>query len=315
VEVEVLLLSSRFDLSTDYVAAELANRGVPFLRLNSEDLGRVEIVWHPEGPALEVAGEDAVATVTPDVLRAVQVRRPTFLRSTAGLAPKQALAAHHWLTFFRGLQAFEHARWMNRPVSDYLAENKMVQLAAAARVGLKIPRTVITNASKPISHVIGRSAALKGVDTVLWREGAFEYFGYTTILNDAELAGADLSAMPAIAQTPLAPKVDIRVTIVGNRVWPVAITAAGGPIEGDWRLLKDAVEYEGHRLPEGVTNACLRLVCRLDLQFAALDLALVGGEYFFLELNPLGEWAWLAERLQLDIAPAIAAWLVDGATS
>jgi hypothetical protein len=315
VKVEVLLLSSRFDLSTDYVAAELASRGVPFLRLNSEDLERVEIVWHPEGPVLEVAGEDAVATVSHDVLRAVQVRRPTFLRSTAALAPKQALAAHHWLTFLRGLQTFENARWMNRPVSDYLAENKMVQLAAAVELGLKVPRTVVTNAAKPISRVIGSCVALKGVDTVLWREGAFEYFGYTTILNGAELAGADLSAMPAIAQTPLAPKVDIRVTIVGSRVWTVGITAGGGPIEGDWRLLRDAVEYEVHRLPEAVAAACLRLVRRLDLQFAALDLALVDGEYFFLELNPLGEWAWLAEGLQLDIAPAIAAWLVDGATS
>jgi glutathione synthase/RimK-type ligase-like ATP-grasp enzyme len=43
----------------------------------------------------------------------------------------------------------------------------------------------------------------------------------------------------------------------------------------------------------------------LGLTYAAIDLALSNGEYWFIEVNPTGEWGWLdgAER---PIAAAIA---------
>jgi glutathione synthase/RimK-type ligase-like ATP-grasp enzyme len=35
------------------------------------------------------------------------------------------------------------------------------------------------------------------------------------------------------------------------------------------------------------------------------------GTYYFLEVNPTGQWAWLQDRLGFNISGAIADWLVQ----
>ena len=45
----------------------------------------------------------------------------------------------------------------------------------------------------------------------------------------------------------------------------------------------------------------------LRLRFAALDFGVTAdGEPIFFEINPNGQWAWLQERIGLDIAHMIA---------
>ncbi len=307
-----LLLSSRYDLSTDYISAELEDRGLPYIRINSEDLTDLEVSWVPVPPGIRVRAHGVGEIMVGMELRSVLARRPTFLRSPE-LNPMASLQAHHWLTFFRGLQSFENVRWMNRPGYDFTAENKMVQLAAASRVGFSIPQTVVTNSSHLAADAMGTEGNLiiKGLDTVLWREEYTQFFTYTEPLNYTALIGADLSALPAIIQEALEPKLDLRVTIVGKRAWAVKISADGDPIEGDWRLHKDSVSYELHTLPQSVMKSCLALMSELGLAFGAIDLVIQNGRHIFLEINPLGEWAWLDERLDLGIAKAIVDWLTQ----
>ena len=77
-------------------------------------------------------------------------------------------------------------------------------------------------------------------------------------------------------------------------------------VEGDWRLRKDGVEFEQHELPAPVIDLCMSLSRKFGLAYAAIDLALVDGEYQFIEVNPTGEWAWLVDAAGLPIDEAIA---------
>ena len=308
----VLLLTCRHDLSTDYIAAALADRSVQFLRLNSEDFPDLEVCWRPSEPSLTVRGEGFPNTVVGPRLRSVLVRRPTSLRAVPGTA-HEILAAQHWLTFVHGLQSFPGLRWMNFPASDFLAENKMVQLRTAVDIGFRIPSTVVTNSARAALRYLpeGAGFALKGLDTVLWRQEDHQYFCFTQLLDAGALQTSDLSQLPTIVQEQIRPKTDVRVTIVGDRVWAAAITDRDGPIDGDWRILHDHVVYTEHALPDEVREQCVGLARRLHLSFAAIDLAQVGEDYVYLEVNPVGEWAWLAESLGWDVAHAIAAWLSE----
>ena len=48
------------------------------------------------------------------------------------------------------------------------------------------------------------------------------------------------------------------------------------------------------------------LVDELNLRFGAIDLIRdVNGEYWFLECNPNGQWAWIENRTGLPISAAI----------
>ena len=306
----VLVLTTRLDFASDYVTAELAERNVPFLRLNSEDLPSLELGWRPSEPSLIVRGEHVAETVVGPELRAALVRRPTYLRSPPGTAT-EALAAHHWLTFLHGLQSFTGLRWMNHPASDFVAENKMVQLSVAADVGFHIPNTTVTNSTgialRHLRHAT--NFAIKGLDTVLWREGANQFFCYTEMLDRGELEDLDLSGLPTIVQERLRPKTDVRVTVVGDQLWAATITDRHAPIDVDWRTLKQSAMYTEHELPDSVRSQCFAMMRRLGLSFAAIDLVRYRDGYVFLELNPVGEWGWLAESLGWDVAVQLAKWL------
>ena len=308
----VLILTSRLDFATDYITAALADKDIPFLRLNSEDLPDLQLCWVPTGPSLVVRGANLPETEVGLALQSALVRRPTFLRSPSG-PPVAALAAHHWLTFMRGLLSFPSLRWMNHPASDFVAENKMVQLRAAWDVGFRIPATVVTNSSSAaLQHITeATDLAIKGLDTVLWRDGDSQFFGYTRSVSKSELADSDLSSVPTIVQEHIRPKVDVRVTVVHDQIWAAEISGGGTPIEGDWRLLKDHVTYAEHVLPRTVRSRCIALVRELQLEFAAIDLAKRSEGYVFFEVNPVGEWGWLADHLGWNIASSIAEWLAN----
>jgi glutathione synthase/RimK-type ligase-like ATP-grasp enzyme len=56
------------------------------------------------------------------------------------------------------------------------------------------------------------------------------------------------------------------------------------------------------------------LMSDMKLQFGAIDLALTqSGNYYFLEINPNGQWLWIEDKLGYPISQAVADWLVGNA--
>ena len=94
--------------------------------------------------------------------------------------------------------------------------------------------------------------------------------------------------------------------MVGGKVFSASVSQGGGSIKGDWRLKKTGAEFQPFDLPSVVAERCVQLTQSLGLVFGALDLALQGEQYFFLEINPTGEWAWLVDQSSLPIDEAIA---------
>lgn len=51
---------------------------------------------------------------------------------------------------------------------------------------------------------------------------------------------------------------------------------------------------------------CINLVKDLNLRFGAIDLVCdLDGDYWFLEINPNGQWAWIENQTKLPIASSI----------
>ena len=209
---------------------------------------------------------------------------------------------------------FETCLWVNDPAATYKAEHKAVQLSVARSIGFDVPRTVITNTAEGVAAASGGASkvAVKGLDTVLiWHDG-LETFGYTTLIDSDLPDDSNLSSAPLIAQEALEEKLDLRVTVVGERVFCAAVTDGGSPIRGDWRLSKPKAEFSAFELPPHVERRCLELCKSLGLVFGAIDLALQNEVYFFLEINPTGEWGWLVDQAGLPIDKAIAEVLLEG---
>lgn len=305
---QVLLLASRYDLSCDFITSRLKNKNVNYLRLNSEDLQDFHITLDPVRKILEIDVESSKYVITPDNLRSVFFRRPVFLREYGDdyRPPTERFSRIQWAAFLRNLMLFDEATWVNSPVATYRAEHKALQLSIAAQLGFPIPETCITNSPYPYS--LGHNpcrVAIKGLDTVLIRAEGQEIFGFTTFEDSSSLEPVSWQAAPATIQKALIHKLDIRASIIGDRVLAASITSRGKPISGDWRVQKSEATFSRVELPEVVEERCCKLVRKLGLIFGAIDLAFCNDKFYFLEINPTGEWAWLVDTAKLPVDDAL----------
>jgi glutathione synthase/RimK-type ligase-like ATP-grasp enzyme len=143
------------------------------------------------------------------------------------------------------------------------------------------------------------------------RAGTEQVF-WTIALENEGLNFDEFGPEPYLLQAEIAKAADVRVTVVGERVFAVAIrTPVGAPT--DWRRTSlDLLQHEIIELPEDVEALCCALVQTYDLRFAAIDFVLTcDGRFDFLELNPNGQWAWLEDATGVPLCAAMADLLLD----
>lgn len=305
----VLVLSSLYDFSIDIVLRYLTAMGVPYVRLNVEQLPGFRISFNPVERTMTVKGFGIDAKIDPS-LKSIWFRGAVFLRNSLGdRTLAEQLERSQWNAFLRSLMVFDDARWMNHPANTYKAETKPYQLLAAARCGFSVPHTIIGNDVVEVQQQFHDDLALKSVDTVYLRENRDALFAYTSIVRSEALSDEIFHQAPAISQEFLSPKIDLRVTIVGSAVFAYKILANGYAAPGDWRLHKrEELTYSHYTLPENVSDRCVALCSNLKLPFGAIDLIEKNGEFFFIEINPTGEWAWLPDA-ESTVGEAISLWL------
>lgn len=289
----VLILSNKFDFSTDLITIQLAREGVSYLRLNRDQFELYDIDLDPLIPVLRVRYDETQYEITEQTLHSIYYRAPTFLRDIyqPTASAEEQLYRTQWAAFVRSLDLFEKVKWVNNPVATYRAENKPLQLLLARKAGFLVPSTHVTNriAEKPVSPV-----AIKSLDTAIVHDNDQEAFVYTRIVDPADITDVRYRS-PFIVQQALIPKIDLRVTVIENQL--VAVSLVGEKeINEDWRLYKDSIHYEIIQLPLEIEAACKLFTQSLSLNFAAIDLILHNNQYFFIEVNPTGEWSWLQKN-------------------
>jgi len=122
-----------------------------------------------------------------------------------------------------------------------------------------------------------------------------------------DLSGLGLA--PSIFQEIVEKEFDLRVTVIGRKVFACAINRRNGTEDLDYRtgITNDQLDYQIHSLPEDVSTMCLQMLDFLGLQFGAFDFIFnKSGEYIFIELNPNGQWGWIEEATNLPMAKAMA---------
>lgn len=312
-DISHLILSSTIDYSTDLVCIELEKRQASYLRINRDLFSEYEILYDLQDGVLRIKMRDSWHLVAPESLQSIYFRAPVFLRTTGKPhTVQEQLKRSQWSAFIRNLIIFDKALWINHPVATYRAENKLFQLKCARECGLAVPETYVGN-SLPASVAVERTYIVKSLDTALFYNGSNEMFTYSTMISGQTLMDAEIKTAPIILQEYLSPKTDLRVTVIKDHIFSVAITKQGNSIVGDWRQnKKEQLEYNAVDLPDSVKKQILTLMRKLGLSFGGVDLALVGNTYYFIEVNPTGEWGWLALGSHLPIDKAIVDCMVDG---
>ncbi len=308
-DVEVLIISNKFDFTTDYVCIELEKRKVKYLRLNRDRFRSCKIEFNINLGELLI-NVNRKKYIVNKGLRSVYYRAPTYFRETFSkkFSAEDQLYNSQWMSFIRNLTFFEDVKWMNNPVDTYKAENKLLQLKYAKEVGLRIPNTLVTNNNS--FKLDNPTVAVKSLDTALFKINDKEAFFYTNIMTVEEVKSYDISLFPVVIQDNLEPKVDYRVTIAGNKMYSAVISEHGKGVSGDWRRRKNTLKFIDCDVPDRIKQKCFKLLKRLRLSFGGIDLVEHDNAFFFIEVNPTGEWAWLVDSANQKIYEGICDFLL-----
>ena len=132
--------------------------------------------------------------------------------------------------------------------------------------------------------------------------------------DDLEILN-NVNVCPTYLQSQIDKLADIRVTVVGEQVFPAIIYSQEFPETViDWRRGENVkLRHEKTQIPLNLERKCIELIKRLNLHFGAIDFILEKGNRFvFLEINPNGQWGWIEKRLGYDISGALVNLLLEG---
>jgi glutathione synthase/RimK-type ligase-like ATP-grasp enzyme len=250
-------------------------------------------------------------------ISSVYFRRPTRFRLPEEMsAAERRFAAVEAKMGLGGVPMSLPCRWINHPSQVADAEYKPVQLVAAARAGLRVPATVVTNdpgSVQDFAASVGGPVVYKTLASPAVPDGDQLRLVYTTAVDQGRLDDERIGLTAHLFQRRLTKKRDLRVTVVGERVFAVGIQVTGSPrAKLDWRADYAAHRYDVTELPPEVEKRLIEMLYRLGLRFAAVDLIVdtedqtEGDRYVLVDVNPNGQWGWLQEATGLPIAAAIA---------
>jgi ATP-grasp ribosomal peptide maturase len=252
-----------------------------------------------------------------DDISAIYYRRPTRFRFPDSLSSGDATFADAEARFgFGGVLSSLDALWVNHPASVAVAEYKPRQLVVAARCGLAVPRTLITNdhaAAVDFAAEIGSRIVCKTLSGLLLADQSGMRMTFTTPVDAGAIDSAELGVTAHLLQEWVPKSFEVRVTVVGPAALGVAIHAESERGRRDWRSDYAALRYARIDVPPLIADGLRAFLTVFGLQFGAFDFVVTpNGEWIMLECNPAGQWLWLEQETGVPIAAALAELLASG---
>ncbi len=204
-----------------------------------------------------------------------------------------------------GLWLNTDAFWINHPTRDDEAAHKVHQLKVAQAIGLEIPTTLITNDPARARAFV----STYGHERTIYKafSGTIEAWRETRVLRADEVELLDnVRYAPVIFQEYIPAHIDLRITVVGDEIFPVAIYSQETGYQFDYRMEMDSARVEAFEIPEEVQSLLRQYMRRLGLVYGAIDMRLTpDGRYVFLEVNPSGQWLFVESRSNQPITDAM----------
>jgi len=296
----LLIISNQKDATVDYLVPFLVKSSIPFLRFDTDCCLKKSTLSYEDSTALlEYSGTN----YEPGVFDAVWYRRPESLRSP-GLAPEEVFTLNEWSEMFENYFALiPSEKWINHPTNNARASHKIHQLEIAKSLGLEVPDTLVTMSEERFKTFYEKHSGKIIVKPMF--SGYIDRNGigndsliYTNRVSESYLTRIhEIKACPTLFQEEISKSADVRITILDGTIASVKLLSQNndGNQGCDIRINNmRGVAYSTIDLPTDVRHGLMALMDYYSLRFAAIDMVIDKNEkWFFLEINPNGQWAWL----------------------
>jgi glutathione synthase/RimK-type ligase-like ATP-grasp enzyme len=320
----ILVVTEADDRTATQVIAKLHERGAEVARFNPADFPSRASVSIGLAAAATATLTSGAATIDLHRLDALWYRRPQppvahdEVRDPKVRRYLEAECAQYLLDTWNLL----HCRFVPAaPAVIARAELKASQLAIAKSAGFELPPTLVSNSpDEMLDFYLAHNGQIvsKLPGPAFNRHLGESFARYTEVVARRDLGyAASIRFGPAIFQAYVPKRVELRITVVGQRVFAAEIhSQANSRTQHDWRRYDlSNTPHLAHELPSEVQRCCLRLVEQLGLCYGAIDMVLTpDGRYVFLEINPNGQYLWIESLTGLPISDAICDLLMAPAS-
>lgn len=312
--MKVLIISNKSDVTSDFIVKELKEKKIEFFRFNTEELTKscfITLDFTKDSYVIQ----DIITNKKNDLreFSSVYFRRPEIpsVNNSDLTIGEEAFLKNEIAYTLEGVyKIIRNAYWVSPLFSIRQAENKIYQLDVAKSLGFIIPESIVTNDYEEFMNFYERNernCIIKPIKSGLIKDKTDSKVIFTNSLSDIPILKADFEMSPNYIQKRIQKKGDIRVTMVGDKVFATFIhSQEENQTKTDWRRGEIELKHTRIDLPDSINIKCIKLLSKLDLRFGAIDLIMdEKGQFTFLEINPNGQWAWIERQTGYKISKEI----------
>lgn len=306
----ILCITHSQDFYTiDHFFQYLSSKNIPYFRLNSDRLNHLQKISINEN-SFQITDEHG-NTFHSDEIKGVWHRKAWRIGVPEELDQDYERIFINEYTSLRNnlLTQLESLPWINPYESEKKIDgNKMLQLKIAQRNNLVIPPTIFSNDEEKVKAFFDQYCSGKAIAKlhgVTRKTMSGEGLVSTMLIEEETLENlADIVYCPMIFQPYIDKEYELRIIYVDGEFFTGKINNSENT---DWRVRHENYFWTAYELPEDIQSHLTSMMKEMGLYTGAIDMIRSkDGEYYFLEVNPQGEWGMLQKELGFPIAERIA---------
>lgn len=314
----VLIFSIDGDLSTDIVISWLKQYNHPYIRINAKDLLVDEVYINFNEEYLNIGNKEILFSEIQSIwYRRFSLDGTNELKKLSNRLDFEiaSLINKEFTSISNGIiNMLRHKRWLTHPDSTNL--NKISVLQAAKIVGLDVPLTLVSNNKENLITILSqRKIITKSAYSFKFlhsNKGVFTM--YTSRISEDELNDFPLKFSPSMLQEEIKKMYEIRTFFLVDNFYSMAIFSQQNKQTAlDFRRYAwdRPNRYVPYRLPIEVEKKLRKLLKKINLNCASLDIIRgVNGKYYFIEINPVGQFGMVDFPCNYGLHKKIAMQLI-----
>ncbi len=318
----ILIVTNKQDPHTDEVVRRLTSKQAPVFRLNTEDFTtkyRSHLFIDSNGRWGGEIADELGRVIDLSRLRSGWIRRPEFAFAWASDADDgvQKFAVAETKAFVESLYSMKSVKWINETFSTDRSKHKFPQLILASEMGVRVPKTIITNDPRRAETFFSESDSEILTKVVYTGNAVLDGINHSIVSKKVsreqfEKLKETIRITPTQFQEYIEKAYEVRVTTIGEKVFAVKIDSQlNEETKVDWRPRTSLNPHSEIELPKNIEDFCRKFLKSQNLIYGAMDF-IVGpdGGYCFLENNPSGQYLWLEHATGVPITAALCETLV-----
>ncbi|WP_312752006.1 hypothetical protein [Epilithonimonas hominis] len=312
----ILILSQQKEPTTDMVIDWLLSKNVPFIRLNSEDLLNNDTLFIDVSKGIIKLNNTIISRENINVVwyrrwNEFDLRLPKDLSHRNQISNELHSELHEISQFI--FQLFSDKKILCNPLANKY-HNKLYTLFLAAKNGLNIADSFIVN-SKPFELISqGREFITKPISDsrlIIDQDENFAYKSFTECLELSDIDTVD-KFFPSLVQEKIDSFHEIRCFYLDGKFFPTAILNSGTLDIKRSVGFSESVRMVPFKFPTEIENKIKGLMTDLGLNCGAIDIIKDNNnEFYFLEVNPVGQILGYSNPVNYNIEKEIAIWLIN----